>query len=142
MVSKVNAAMGENDIGLAEKKKIKSYFRMWETRDFKELKDVFPPSVYYSECYGPEYRGIGQIERWISHMLKSQTVKEWKITRMIRAEGSKTVVVNWVFSAVESSSYSFNGVSIISFDGGGLISSVEEFKSEARKFTPDFAKKP
>jgi hypothetical protein len=40
------------------------------------------------------------------------------------------------FPAVESSSHSFNGVSIISFGGNELITSVEGLKSETRKFTP------
>ena len=43
---------------------IRNYFSCWLNKDEKPLTDIFADNIIYSECYGPEYRGIRQIQQW------------------------------------------------------------------------------
>lgn len=36
-------------------------------------------NIVYSECYGPEYRGISQIVKWFVEWNKRGKVLEWNI---------------------------------------------------------------
>lgn len=114
---------------------IKEYFDMWVLRDFKNIYNIFDCSIYYSECYGPEYRGISEIQQWIDKMLKEQEVIEWTIKRFIHQ--ANTVVVEWYFKdKVNDKISGFDGVSIIEFTENGNINSIKEFSSEALHTTP------
>lgn len=130
------------EMNLQKKKEIiQTYFQMWVTRDFNKIYDVFSDDVYYSECYGPEYRGMGQIQRWITYMLQRQVVSKWDIKNFIFSKAGDDAVVEWTFSAKEETAYTFDGVSLIHFNKNGQIDSIKEFKSEAKRFTPDFVLK-
>lgn len=37
---------------------IQKYFKAWLNVDIDVLSDVFSTDIIYSECYGPEYHGI------------------------------------------------------------------------------------
>lgn len=37
---------------------IRNYFSCWLNKDEKPLTAIFADNIIYSECYGPEYRGI------------------------------------------------------------------------------------
>ncbi len=52
---------------------ITAYFDMWISRDFSALDSIFAEDVFYSECYGPEYRGLREIHLWVEEMLSKQT---------------------------------------------------------------------
>ena len=43
---------------------IRKYFACWLNKDEKPLTDIFAEDIIYSECYGPEYHGIRQIQQW------------------------------------------------------------------------------
>ncbi len=40
---------------------VKRYFQAWLAQDIEPLGSIFSDDVVYSECYGPEYRGLSQI---------------------------------------------------------------------------------
>ena len=42
---------------------IRKYFTCWLNKDEKPLTDIFAEDIIYSECYGPEYHGIRQIQQ-------------------------------------------------------------------------------
>ncbi len=42
---------------------IKKYFQCWLEKNKEGIKEVFSDDIVYSECYGPEYRGINQLFR-------------------------------------------------------------------------------
>jgi ketosteroid isomerase-like protein len=114
---------------------IRSYFNMWIKRDFRALDNIFGKDIYYSECYGPEYRGLHEIHQWIEEMLKKQKVLEWTIKRFIHE--NNTVVVEWFFKEQQNDvSHGFDGISIIEFSNDGTISSIKEFESKAEHITP------
>lgn len=119
---------------------ITRYFNMWVSRDFRELEEVFAADVYYSECNGPEFRGLEQVRKWIAHMLPRQVVTEWRIDRCIDGQDGQVTTVLWSFRAREAEEYHFNGVSIVEYDDRGRIASIREFKSKAEKHTPEFAR--
>lgn len=72
---------------------IEVYFNMWVQRDFSALNTIFIEDAYYSECYGPEYYGVNEINLWIESMLSKQIVLEWTIKRFIHE--NNTVVADW-----------------------------------------------
>lgn len=114
---------------------ITTYFNMWIHRDFTVLPSIFAADIYYSECYGPEYRGMAEIRMWIEAMLRQQKVLEWNIKQFIHSED--TVVTEWFFKdRTEEGSHEFDGVSIIEFQADGTICSVKEFSSESKHCTP------
>lgn len=43
---------------------IRKYFQCWLDKDVDTVKRIFSDDIIYSECYGPVYKGIGQIIRW------------------------------------------------------------------------------
>ena len=43
---------------------IRKYFQCWLDKDIDAVKGIFSDDIIYSECYGPVYKGIGQIIRW------------------------------------------------------------------------------
>ena len=49
---------------LKKEKYIERYFNMWLSKDGSSLNEIFDKNIIYSECYGPEYRGIEQIVKW------------------------------------------------------------------------------
>ena len=44
---------------------IRKYFQCWLDKDVDTVKRIFSDDIIYSECYGPVYKGIGQIIRWL-----------------------------------------------------------------------------
>lgn len=114
---------------------IEGYFRMWVERNFMGITDIFAPEIYYSECYGPEYQGYDEIMQWIDKMMKEQVVLDWSIKRFIHQ--GNTVVVEWLFRDRSNDKESqFDGVSIIEFNGDGMIYSIKEFASTFDHSTP------
>ncbi|MFI3242390.1 MAG: nuclear transport factor 2 family protein [Alphaproteobacteria bacterium] len=113
---------------------IKTYFDMWVSRDFSGLDKIFASDIYYSECYGPEYKGLSEISLWIKDMTAKQIVLKWDIKSFIHADD--TVIVEWYFKEQQKEFVNdFNGVSIIEFSED-KISSIKEFESKAQHITP------
>ena len=118
-----------------KEKVIITYFGMWVNRDFSALNNIFATDIYYSECYGPEYRGLHEICLWIDEMLQKQKVLEWRIKRCLHE--NNTAVVEWFFKEQRDGViHGFDGVSIIEFKDNGKISSVKEFESKFEHITP------
>ena len=74
---------------------IRKYFQCWLDKDINDVKEIFSDDIIYSECYGPVYKGIGQIIRWFDDWNRKGTVLQWDIKRVI-ASGN-TAVVEWYF---------------------------------------------
>lgn len=45
---------------------VKRYFSCWIKNDSSVLEEVFDKEVYYSECYGPAYKSLDQVEKWFN----------------------------------------------------------------------------
>lgn len=114
---------------------IKKYFDMWLCKDCTGIEEVLSNGIVYSECYGPEYRGINQIIQWFNDWNKQGTVLQWKIKQFIHQNNQ--AVVEWYFECNYDKKISgFDGVSIIEFDSENKIRSLKEFQSEAKHTFP------
>lgn len=107
---------------------VRRYFEAWLRRDGGCLEELFEPDAVYSECYGPEYHGIDQIEQWFSDWNRHGEVVQWRIKRFF-SQG-RQAAVEWYFECVyDGVASAFDGVSLIVFGPGGAIREVREFES-------------
>lgn len=114
---------------------LRAYLNAWLTKDPQALSDVFSPDIVYSECYGPEYRGLAQVKLWFDDWNRVGTVLEWQIKRFIH-QGS-TTVIEWRFRNVYFGKEDcFDGVTLADFDASGKIVSLREFYSKAEHILP------
>lgn len=114
---------------------IKRYFNMWLDKDGSKLNVIFDINIIYSECYGPEYRGLEQVQQWFRDWNKRGTVLTWDIKQFIH-QGNQTVV-EWYFECeYEGNISGFDGVSLIDFNDNAKIISLKEFMSKAEHEYP------
>ena len=114
---------------------LRDYLRAWLEKDSSGLRDIFAENILYSECYGPEYHGIGQILQWFHDWNKRGTVLEWTIKRIIQQ--GNTLVAEWYFKCdYEGSIDGFDGVTIADFDETMRITKLLEFQSKAEHECP------
>lgn len=115
--------------------RVRGYFQAWLEQDLEAVKEVFAENVVYSECYGPEYRGLSQIIRWFTEWNERGRVLEWRIKRVLQE--NKTLVAEWYFQCqYEGVIDGFDGVSIVNFDDEMKIVKLREFQSKAEHYFP------
>ncbi|WP_205739169.1 nuclear transport factor 2 family protein [Halocella sp. SP3-1] len=108
---------------------------MWLSKDGSCLNEIFDDNVVYSECYGPEYRGIRQIIQWFDDWNERGTVIRWDIKQFIHQMNQ--TAVEWYFECEFAGQISrFDGVSIIVFNDNGKIIDIKEFQSKAEHEFP------
>lgn len=114
---------------------IRLYFEAWLKNDLDVIKRVFAENIVYTECYGPEYRGISQIVKWFVEWNKRGKVLEWTIKRVIQQ--NRTLVVEWFFkNEYDGAVDEFDGVSIVDFDDDMKILKLCEFQSQSEHCYP------
>ncbi|MDD3224331.1 MAG: nuclear transport factor 2 family protein [Clostridium sp.] len=114
---------------------IKNYFQSWLSNNFKILREIFDTEIIYSECYGPEYRGIEVIEKWFENWHKRGTVLAWDIKQFIHSDN--VTVVEWYFKCqYDGKIGEFDGVSLIGFNEDNRIISLKEFQSKIPHYYP------
>lgn len=116
-------------------KLIERYFESWIKDDVSTLEEVFDNSIIYSECYGPEYRGLKQVKQWFEDWHKKGNVLLWDIKSF--AHDKNVTAVEWVFKCEYNNEISmFDGVSLIIFNSNGKIVNFKEFESKAEHNFP------
>ena len=114
---------------------IRRYFAAWLENDVRPAREIFAQNVVYSECYGPEYRGLDQVVRWFGEWNARGRVLEWTVKRTI--EHGRTIVVEWFFRCeYDGDTDGFDGVTIAEFDGEGRIARLCEYQSKAEHIFP------
>lgn len=114
---------------------IEKYFQAWINDDIEFVKENFSENAFYSECYGPEYRGLAQILKWFEDWQKKGRVLEWKIKRTF--EQNQTLTVEWHFKCdYDGKADEFDGATIADFDDDMKISKICEFQSKSEHFCP------
>ena len=114
---------------------IRRYFRAWLDKDIGTVRDTFSDDAVYSECYGPEYRGLAQILQWFGDWNQRGRVLEWSVKRVI--ETDRTAVAEWYFKCeYDGVTDGFDGVTIADFDEHGKIARLCEFQSKAEHCCP------
>jgi len=114
---------------------LRRWFSSWIDQDASAIDEVFADHIVYSECYGPEYRGIDQIKRWFSDWNQKGRVLEWTIREIYSCEDK--VIACWMFSCdYEGNVDGFDGVTIAEFEEGDRIVTLREFQSKTEHVYP------
>ena len=114
---------------------IRQYFDAWLKQDESGLPFLFAEDAVYSECYGPEYRGLNQILRWFRDWNLRGKVIAWNTKGFIWQENR--VAVEWYFACeYDDEAFAFDGVSIVEFNSEGKICSLREFQSKTEHVFP------
>ena len=114
---------------------VKRYFQAWLDQNTEPLGSIFSEDIVYSECYGPEYRGLSQILKWFADWNKNGRVLKWDIKNFIH-QGMFTVA-EWYFECDYNHEIGgFDGVSIIEFNDDMKIVNLKEFQSKAEHYFP------
>jgi len=114
---------------IEREKIIENYFESWINKNGSILNEIFDSKIVYSECYGPEYRGIDTIERWFKDWNKHGKVISWDIKQFIH-EGN-VVAIEWYFKCeYDGTIGEFDGVSLIEFNDVNRIVNLKEFQSK------------
>ncbi len=117
------------------KKIVERYFSSWIDGDRTRFGEIFSENAVYSECYGPEYRGLGQIVKWFDDWQEQGRVLCWKIKNFY--QDGNVCAVEWRFQCVyQNETSEFDGVSLIAFSETDQIVSVKEFQSKAEHYFP------
>ena len=115
--------------------RIRAYFQAWLDKDVAPVRALFAGEAVYVECYGPVYRGVGQIVRWFTDWNRRGTVLAWDIRRITVVE--RTVFVEWSFRCeYDGQPGAFDGVTVAQFDGQMKIRELREFGSRAEHVFP------
>lgn len=94
---------------------IRKYFTCWLNKDEKPLTDIFAEDIIYSECYGPEYHGIRQIQQWFHDWNQKGTVQKWDVKQIYISRN--TAIIEWYFQCNYCNTQgAFDGVTIAQFD--------------------------
>ena len=108
---------------------IRKYFACWLNKDEKPLTDIFAEDIIYSECYGPEYHGIRQIQQWFHDWNQKGTVQKWDVKQIYISRN--TAIIEWYFQCNYCNTPgAFDGVTIAQFDENNKISNLKEFQSK------------
>ena len=114
---------------------IRRYFQAWIDNDSSVLDQIFSEDIVYSECYGPEYRGLRQIKRWFADWNQRGRVLQWNIKQILQT--GSVVVAEWYFQCdYDGNVDGFDGVTIAELDDGAKIRSLKEFQSKAEHHFP------
>ena len=114
---------------------IRRWFEAWLAQDASAIDDVFDEEIVYSECYGPEYRGISQIHRWFDDWNRKGRVLEWTIREMYC--DADCLIAVWYFRCeYEGNTDGFDGVTLAKINEDGKIASLREFQSKAEHILP------
>ena len=121
--------------GISLERTIRIYFQSWIDKDEEAFRNTFSENVVYSECYGPEYHGLGQLMQWFRDWNKSGSVLDWNVKRYL--ETDNTAIVEWRFHYIyDGEEDVFDGVTIADFNADGRIEKLSEFQSKADHYYP------
>ena len=108
---------------------IRKYCACWLNKDEKPLTDIFAEDIIYSECYGPEYHGIRQIQQWFHDWNQKGTVQKWDVKQIYISRN--TAIIEWYFQCNYCNTPgAFDGVTIAQFDENNKIYNLKEFQSK------------
>ena len=117
-------------------RKIQQWFSMWLDKEDTGIEELFAPDIVYIESWGPEYHGNGKIKLWFVEWNTRGTVERWDIRQYFH-KGDQTVV-EWAFRCVmtDGTVQSFDGLSLIRWNGAGQICFLQEFGCNENRYDP------
>lgn len=126
----------ENTMKKQRETKIRQWFSMWLDKQDTGIEELFAPDAVYIESWGPEYHSIGKIKLWFDEWNSRGTVERWDIRQYFH-KGDQTVV-EWVFrcAMTDGTVQSFDGLSLIRWNGVGQICFLQEFGCNENRYDP------
>lgn len=126
----------ENTMKKQRETKIRQWFSMWLDKQDTGIEELFAPDAVYVESWGPEYHSIGKIKLWFDEWNSRGTVERWDIRQYFH-KGDQTVV-EWVFrcAMTDGTVQSFDGLSLIRWNGVGQICFLQEFGCNENRYDP------
>ena len=117
-------------------RKIQQWFSMWLDKKDTGIEELFATDTVYIESWGPEYHGNGKIKLWFAEWNTRGTVERWDIRQYFH-KGDQTVV-EWAFRCVmtDGTVQSFDGFSLIRWNGAGQICFLQEFGCNENRYDP------
>lgn len=117
-------------------RKIQQWFSMWLDKEDTGIEELFATDTVYIESWGPEYHGNGKIKLWFDEWNTRGTVERWDIRQYFH-KGDQTVV-EWAFrcAMTDGTVQSFDGLSLIRWNGAGQICFLQEFGSNENRYDP------
>lgn len=114
---------------------IESYFSAWICQNRARFDEIFSDEVEYSECYGPEYHGLEQVQQWFDDWNQQGKVLTWNIKNFY--QDRDMCIVEWYFECDYNHHIDgFDGVSLILFNNKNEIISIKEFQSKSVHYLP------
>lgn len=112
-----------------------AWFQAWIDNDCSCVKNIFTEDAVYSECWGPEYHGSQQIEKWFTDWHEKGNVLKWDIHRIMYDDGC--AIAEWYFECRYNNEVSgFNGATAADFNKDGKITKLCEYESKAEHTFP------
>lgn len=118
-------------------KLINEYINGWRNCDKeKNLSTLHPDATVY-ECYGPVYRGVGEIGDWFDGWhARDGKVLHWDVDRIYFDPENLTGIAEWFFQCrSQGQNYEFFGCSVFTFQADKIIC-VKEYDMEKEKTYP------
>lgn len=107
----------------------------WFDSHWNNFEVIFESDAYYSESWGPEYKGIIEIKKWFNDWHEHFKLDKWEIKQFIHT--NKHSIVEWHFSCIDLDGvHEFDGISLIEWSPNSLIKSLKEFGSSLPKYDP------
>lgn len=118
-------------------KLFQKYIYGWKTSNKQLILSVCDPKCQITECYGPKYDGIKQIEKWIDDWVdKNHQVEQWDILDSYFDSQSLTAVYEWTFACYsEKRDHHFKGCSVVRFNKE-YIENIREYRMEPVHYYP------
>ncbi|MDD5938378.1 MAG: nuclear transport factor 2 family protein [Clostridiales bacterium] len=115
---------------------IQSWFDMWILGTDQGIETLFAPDAVYTECWGPEYHGSGEIKRWFNDWNTRGRVLRWEIRQFFH-QGPQTAV-EWYFKSciAGEAPEAFEGMSLIQWTPDDKIQSLQEFGCKELRYDP------
>ena len=95
------------------------WFQSWFDSHWNNFEVIFESDAYYSESWGPEYKGIIEIKKWFNDWHEHFKLDKWEIKQFIHT--NKHSIVEWHFSCIDLDGvHEFDGISLIEWSPNSL----------------------
>jgi len=98
-----------------------TYIAGWKESNRDKILECFDPECVVIESYGPTYRGLEMVSRWItSWFAPGNEVNQWDVTSLYTAD--ETCFFEWIFECTYMGERAgFEGASIACLKNGKIV---------------------
>lgn len=110
--------------------------KSWTEKNNLGIEKIFAPNIHYIRSWGPEYRGLLELQYWFSEKNDRATVTKWIIKEFIH-EGNM-IVVHWYAEEKKEKGKvaHLEGMSLVRWNDANKIEYVQRFASNMNRFDP------